>query len=275
MTPGVSHDPREESQADTLVITPMVVKKQKSFGGSPPWALKVAALRRKLGLTQAAFGERLQYSAMAVSRWERGSHEPVAACYIRMGNLAGTPDCWFFWQNAGLDTTDVVRRLPRTEPHLPQPLTVVAAGIQKKHTIDKAPDLIALPVVAVEPKTQFTAKRLFEDAVVVSMVAAPRQWCPNPERSRCLEVQGSSMAPLIRDGDIVAIDMSETDVARLKDKIVVVAHSSRGLILATLRRFRGVDVLEPENREHDSFPLEKDRTWRVLGKVLWWLSKAP
>jgi SOS-response transcriptional repressor LexA/DNA-binding XRE family transcriptional regulator len=254
----------------------MVVKKQKSFGGSPPWALKVAALRRKLGLTQAAFGERLQYSAMAVSRWERGSHEPVAACYIRMGNLAGTPDCWFFWQSAGLAVSDVVRRLPRAaETLLPQPLNIVAAGVQKKHIIEKAPDLIALPVVAVEPKDAFGASSLFEDAVVVSMVAAPRQWCPNPDQSRCLEVKGSSMSPLIRDGDIVAIDMSETDVARLKDKIVVVSHSSRGLILATLRRFRGVYVLEPENREHDSFPLEKDRTWRVLGKVLWRLSKAP
>ena len=101
------------------------------------------------------------------------------------------------------------------------------------------------------------------------------RYSSNPGQSRCLQVKGTSMSPLIRDGDIIAIDASQTDMGRLKDKIVVVSHADRGLIIATLRRFRGVYVLEPESREFDSFPLEKGRSWHILGKVLWWLGKAP
>ena len=48
---------------------------------------------------------------MAVSRWERGVNEPPADCYIRLGILAGNPDCWFFWQRAGLHKSDVKRVL--------------------------------------------------------------------------------------------------------------------------------------------------------------------
>src|SRR5271156_6543232 len=58
---------------------------------SPEWSRKIIALRSSMGLTQAAFASRLHYSAMALSRWERGTHEPPAQCYIQLGNLAGEP----------------------------------------------------------------------------------------------------------------------------------------------------------------------------------------
>jgi len=34
------------------------------------------------------------YSAMAISRWERGEQEPSDRGYIELGNLAGDPGCW-------------------------------------------------------------------------------------------------------------------------------------------------------------------------------------
>jgi len=276
MTPGFPHDPGR-NRKHTAVITPMVAKRQKSFAAPPQWSHKIAALRRRLALTQAEFGDRLRYSAMAVSRWERGTHEPVSSGYIGLGNLAGAPDCWFFWHKAGLAVSDLMRSLPAADVGLsPQPLTVVAAGVHKKLIAGVNHDLIALPVLSLEPKPNAANNSVsFEDAVVVSMMAAPREWCSNPGQSRCLQVKGTSMSPLIRDGDIIAIDASQTDMGRLKDKIVVVSHADRGLIIATLRRFRGVYVLEPESREFDSFPLEKGRSWHILGKVLWWLGKAP
>ena len=243
----------------------------------PSWARRISGLREKLGYTQAVFGAQLHYSAMAVSRWERGSHEPTSSCYIQMGNLSGPLDCWFFWQKAGLAVTDVVRHLPTPdEATRPQPLTIVAAGVSRKAIRNADPDLIALPVFALsaQPNSGNHAISL-DDAAIVSMLAAPKTWCANPEQSRCLQVKGSSMSPMIREGDIVAIDTSQTAIAQLKDKIVVVSHAERGLIIATLRRFNGVDVLEPESREFESFPLDKGRNWHVLGRVLWWLSRAP
>lgn len=78
----------------------------------PEWSRKVLAFRQSLYLTQGELGKRLKTSAMAVSRWERGDSEPPADAYIRLGNIADDPLCWFFWGRAGLSTADVMRVLP-------------------------------------------------------------------------------------------------------------------------------------------------------------------
>jgi len=43
---------------------------------------------------------------MAVSRWERGASQPSGETYVRLGNLAPSSLCWFFWQRAGLRKSD-------------------------------------------------------------------------------------------------------------------------------------------------------------------------
>ena len=49
---------------------------------------------------------------MSVSRWERGILEVPANIYIKLGNLAGDPLCWYFWGCAGLRSEDIMRVLP-------------------------------------------------------------------------------------------------------------------------------------------------------------------
>jgi DNA-binding XRE family transcriptional regulator len=44
----------------------------------PEWASTIKAARRKLRLSQSELAEKLETSAMAVSRWERGEFEPSA-----------------------------------------------------------------------------------------------------------------------------------------------------------------------------------------------------
>jgi DNA-binding transcriptional regulator YiaG len=75
------------------------------------WATRVEKLRERLHLTQMELARLLSVSAMAISRWERGINEPPAEAYIRLGKLAGNPDCWFFWERAGLSKSDVKRVL--------------------------------------------------------------------------------------------------------------------------------------------------------------------
>ncbi len=77
----------------------------------PEWATRIEKLREKLRLTQMELAARLDVSAMAISRWERGINEPPAEAYIRIGKMAGNPDCWFFWERAGLSKSDVKRVL--------------------------------------------------------------------------------------------------------------------------------------------------------------------
>jgi DNA-binding XRE family transcriptional regulator len=77
----------------------------------PEWAVRIEKLRDRLGLSQTGFARKLDVSAMAVSRWERGVNEPPANCYIAMGKLAGQDGCWSFWERAGLTKNDVRRML--------------------------------------------------------------------------------------------------------------------------------------------------------------------
>ena len=79
----------------------------------PDWATTISDLRRRLGLSQTAFGQRLHSSAMGISRWERGAQEPPASSYVELGTLAGDPLCWYFWGRAGLRKEDLMRVMPK------------------------------------------------------------------------------------------------------------------------------------------------------------------
>ena len=83
------------------------------------------------------------------------------------------------------------------------------------------------------------------------------------------------MSPVIENGDMVAVDYSETDPATLSGKIVVAWHREHGLSLARFLMVQGVQMLDSENGHHDPLVMEKDRNWRIVGKVLWWVRKAP
>ena len=114
------------------------------------------------------------------------------------------------------------------------------------------------------------------DTVEVSeMLAAPDLWCPNPEETNCLRVRGSSMSPLISDGDIVAVDCGQTDPKELSGKIIVSWQQEHGLVLSRFLLVNGTQLLESENREYEPVALGKNRNWRIIGRVLWWIRKAP
>src|ERR1700757_15428 len=101
----------------------------------PDWARTIKAVRLKLRLSQSELAEKLETSAMAISRWERGEFEPSADAYLRLGKLMGDPLCWFFWGRAGLSTADVMRVLPKAGRRLREDriatVQVVHAGAEK------------------------------------------------------------------------------------------------------------------------------------------------
>src|ERR1700676_5744693 len=107
------------------------------------WAEQIGLLRRRLNLSQSRLGQQLQYSAMAISRWERGLQKPPAACYIKLGDLAGNPECWYFWERAGLKSADVIRALPLDKRLFPKSafpeFDIVVAGSGGKIRSAKKP----------------------------------------------------------------------------------------------------------------------------------------
>jgi len=113
----------------------------------PGWAKRIERLRASLNMSQAHLGEELQYSAMAVSRWERGIQEPPGDCYIRLGKLAAGEDRWLFWERAGLTKTDVENEMP--QPKGVSNFEVVLAGSGAKKAIVQKTQLVAIPLLQV------------------------------------------------------------------------------------------------------------------------------
>jgi SOS-response transcriptional repressor LexA len=249
---------------------------------TPDWAEQIGLLRRRLKLSQSRLGQQLQYSAMAISRWERGLQEPPADCYIKLGDLAGNPGCWYFWERAGLKSSDVIRALPLDKRLFPKSafpdFDIVVAGSGGKSRSKKKSQLVAIPLLTVHAGAlgeRGDDTLDLDKAPVENMIAAPAAWCPNPSSTSCLRVKGMSMSPLIHDGDILAVDYSQTSHSELDGKIVVAWHKDRGLSVSRFKRYRGVEVLEAENREYESVTLNSDRDWRIVGKILWWTRLAP
>jgi SOS-response transcriptional repressor LexA len=245
----------------------------------PVWSLKIEHLRHGRKLNQAEFGAQLGLSAMAVSRWERGVAEPHGEVYIRLGNLAGDPLCWFFWKHAGLRLSDVTRVLPEVRRRLgeakTQELSFVRAGMSAVNSL-KSANLVAVPLLPVQVATSgHQGDNIdLEEVLPESTLAAPVEWCPNPESTLCLRVRGNSMSPLILDGYIVAIDTSELENDNLVGQIVVAYHKEKGLLVSRLIRFDHTDALVSDHREYESVPVTPGSAWRIVGKVLWWTGRA-
>jgi transcriptional regulator with XRE-family HTH domain len=62
---------------------------------------RIRALRGHL--TQAEFAKCFGVTQSMISAWEAGRDVPSAEIWIKLGELSGYPDCYWFWQQAGLD----------------------------------------------------------------------------------------------------------------------------------------------------------------------------
>jgi SOS-response transcriptional repressor LexA len=245
----------------------------------PEWADRLERLRQTLGISQAGLAKRLHVSAMAPSRWERGINEPPAEIYIQLGKMVGEPACWYFWEKAGLKKSDVV---------------AVIAGKKRNHPSRSAQDDADPPAVQIVPSASLKNVRTttpmcavplyrtlpnpaggsFVDRDHAEVVIAPKDWCKNPDRLFCIRTSGEKMAPCLREGYIIAVDESQNELSKLEGKMVVAQHPQRGLVVHWFQRIGQSDMLVPENREFPPIYLAEGG-WTMLGKVVWWIAKAP
>ena len=239
------------------------------------WAQQTRELRARLGISQSELARLLDCSAMTVSRWEKGRVAPSAHYYIELGKLAGKPDCWFYWEKAGLQSSDVVRVLPERErKQLP---AEVDAELDHAHAGPK-PKMVHIPVLQATAGThggEGDKRSNLSRIPARTVMGAPQDWCPHPGYTSLIRINGQSMEPLIHSGDIAAVDSSDTDRAKLDGKIVIVSHEEKGLCVSRFRRYSKFDMLESENREHRAVVMGNRAGWRIVAKVLWWISAAP
>lgn len=250
----------------------------------PQWPTEIEALKKKLGLSGTAFAQRLGASPMSISYWLRGQQRPSPEYFIRMGNLAGDPQCWFFWEMAGLSKSDVARALPDLEQRLyrrqgggPDIEVVAARGAVKPGSIalKRKPDAVAVPLL--KDAAAAGSPRLIDQAAVEETLIVPRRFCPHPDDTTCIRVQGDSMSPTLKDGYVVAIDTVKADPRHLVEKMVAARDGEGGVTIKWLRFSDGEYMLVAQHTSPKYQPiiLSKHPEWKIIGKVVWCLFQAP
>ena len=243
------------------------------------WTERIRRLLKELNLTQAGLAARLGLSPATVSRWLAGKNEPTAETYVALGNLAGRPEGNYFWERAGIDTSELPdASLRQTVSSLRASLEdfkVIATKKVSQHLGGNA-NAVAIPLMNVTAfgdrvpphENVRLSQAKFEDVLL-----APLAWCPHPENMLSMHVAGDSMFPVIPSGSILFVDTAVTERSELNEKLVVVAHRDLGFKVARLQRLSGSDLLVSANPKYIPLDVSNTTKWKVFGEVLWWISK--
>lgn len=248
----------------------------------PEWSTRIKRLIKELKLSQAEFADRVGVSPATVTRWVKGSHEPTSGAYVLIGNVAAAPDGIYFWERAGIDPA----YMPGTNVPVPfssmqvrlKDFNVVAATKISSKVITEKSGAVVLPLLNImahgdrlPPKPHVTLSQ----AEVEDVIMAPLGWCPHPESMISMRVAGDSMMPIVPDGAIIAVDTAVTERSRLDRKLTVFSHRDLGFKVARLQRMPSGDILVSANYCYMPVDVTDQSKWRVIGEVLWWVSKDP
>ena len=109
---------------------------------------------------------------------------------------------------------------------------------------------------------------------IESFVIISQKWVKQGHTYRCLRVRGNSMHPIISDGFIIAIDLSENDPSKLESHIVATRYKD-GVIIKYLLLTERDYILTPHNlTEYRPFAIPRTAPNPIIGKVAWWWGKA-
>lgn len=134
------------------------------------------------------------------------------------------------------------------------------------HTVETGTAAVVVPFAA---NVRFTAESdepVWEETaeMAVSVARSALASWARPERLRCARVVDNSMAPAIRDGDLVVLDAGRAEPL---DGQMFVVRTGEGVLVRRLRRTDDGWELESDNPAHEPRAVT-DRD-RILGQLAW------
>lgn len=215
-------------------------------------AARLLQVREQLGLSQEEMGRRVGVSGRSWQDYEAKKAVPKVSVYESLQRMGFNP-AWLLG-----DDTAPTRLDPR--------------GIVPAAVVDE--ELVALPRYGVEAAAGNGASVVSEQ--LSEFLYFRRTWLRtelgvNPSRLAIITARGDSMAPTIRDGDLLIVDTSDRKWTR--DGIYVIGVEDDLWVKRVDRRIDGSLVLSSDNPEHKHGTETIERahvsTIRFIGRVVW------
>jgi DNA-binding XRE family transcriptional regulator len=172
-----------------------------------PWQQKIRALRKARSMNQAEFAEALHVTQQTVSAWENGQYDPSAETFTRLGNLAEYPDCLWFYEQAGVNLSNIA---PALERQLIQ-RKAAATGDQRV----RLPLWRGLPSGASHDAViaMLRSPSLAKPEMIESWITLPSEFVPHPESTSAFRADDEYMRAIFGAGNIVLVDASHSAIA--------------------------------------------------------------
>jgi SOS-response transcriptional repressor LexA len=240
---------RDGLYTETNIPVKDKIRKRITPEERPELPRRVRELREGARLTQGDIARLCDVKQPTVVRWEQGKDRPPGQALIVFGRLAGEPDKWWWFEQAGLKKEDVATTQPDAQYSLvPLLKDKVAAG----------------------------HGRVVNENDIDGYITFPKEWLPHSKNVTALKVSGDSMSPIIEDGYVVLIDSSQRDPRRLIGQMVA-AREGDAVTIKWLRKEGKFYQLVPQHTSvrHPVRVLTVDQDFGIVGRVVKWIGEPP
>lgn len=228
---------------------------------------RIAQRREAAGLNQSELGRRMGVTPQAVQKWEAGISTPRNSKLGELAAILGTSK-GFLIDGSPPPTDRAVESLEEIDTWDEEsPLRDDEVAVPFLREVELAAGTGRFSIQQDEGETlRFSKKKLRENNVQFS-------------NARCVTVRGNSMAPVLRDGATVGVDVGKTTISDIIDGDLYAISQNGQLRVKQLYRLPGGVRLRSFNRdEHEdedySFETMHDEQIMILGHVFWWAMYA-
>ncbi len=243
------------------------------------------------GASRAAFARRVGLSPVSLGGYELGTSDPSAEVITKIATAFPEADMSWLITGDGIPitarkisepgaehrlygglperdsdlVTSLVRRLGERSPEPPEIVIT-----EDQAALEAAEGDAYVAVAYLEDAAAAGPGLEVRDDVIGGYVLIHARVAPNPERIRCLRLQGDSMAPYLPEGSIVAVDLDRCDPHAVEGKVVA-ARADDGVVVKLWRHSRGRVLLQSCNPTAEPVILGAAEVdgGALIGQVIW------
>lgn len=213
---------------------------------------RLVEARKRLGLTQEALSERTGLPLSTLKKYEGSHREPCAEALAQI-TWAGINANWLLTGKGPMLLDDLSKPAYRAE---------------------EAPaDYAAIPLYDV--RAAEVGGAVVDSKQVVDFLRFKQEWIraelrASPDDLYIIYVDGESMEPTLRPGDIILVD--HRDQSQARDGIYVMRMDGTLLVKRLQKMPGGVIKVTSDNPAYDSFNISHDQIgadFAIIGRVVW------